>query len=198
MKISLTDFVDFVALTGGRKLSKVREIKERGAYHPKTDYYKGIREAIIALHSTNGGIEGIGNVVRGITDNSKKKNYQSIFSGYSKFLGRKNLEYFDPPRKEWSHNELNITLNPELGLIIKDKPHVIKLYFKKSKIEKEKVNSIICFLETELLQRCDESHLFTVLDVPSSKLHYKDKRGRDFMPLIYGEAESFAAMWKRV
>lgn len=123
MKISLTDFVDFVALTGGRKLSKVREIKERGAYHPKTDYYKGIREAIIALHSTSGGIESI---------------------------------------------------------------------------EKEKVNSIICFLETELLQRCDESHLFTVLDVPSSKLHYKDKRGRDFMPLIYGEAESFAAMWKRV
>lgn len=198
MKISLTDFVDFVALTGGRKLSKVKEIKERGAYHPKTDYYKAIRDAIIAFHTSNGDMQNIGNSIKGIADNSKKKNYQSIFNGYSKFLGKKELEYFNPPRKEWSHNELNIMLNPELGLIIKDTPHVVKLYFKKSTIERERVNSIICFLETELLEACDENHIFTVLDVPNSKLYFRDKRKRNFMPLIYGEAESFVAMWKRL
>jgi type I restriction enzyme S subunit len=198
IKITLTDFVDFVLLSGGKKLSKVREVKKRGGYDSKTDYYKIIREKIIGTLKYNKPISEINKAINLTTDDSKKKNYKLIIDGYKKFLGKKNLVYFEPPKNKYNYKELTLTLNPELGLIIKDVPHVIKLYFKKDKIEKDKIHSIICLMETQLKDMVDSNTKFTVLDIQKSKLYYKDKRKVDFMPLILGEADSFITMWNRI
>lgn len=198
MDITLTDFVDFVSLTGSKKLNKVREIKERDEYHPKTDYYKSMRDGIKDMHVKKTGSNRIENMISFVEDESKKKSFESILKGYLKFLGRKKIEYFKPPKKNWKHNELNLRLNPELGLLINDVPHILKLHFKKNKIEREKVNSIVCFMENEFNTGIPKKCQFCVLDVPNSKIFYKDKRLRDYMPLIYGEADAFISMWNRV
>lgn len=52
IEISLTDFVDFVCKSGTAKLTKVRQIKERDDYSPKTDFYKALREGVIENHET--------------------------------------------------------------------------------------------------------------------------------------------------
>jgi hypothetical protein len=198
IKITLTDFVDFVLLSGGKKLKKVREIKERGGYDPKTDYYRIVRDKIINTHMYDKPIVEIDKAVNLTSDDSKRKNYKLIIEGYKKFLGKKKVDYFDPPKEKYNYKELSMTLNPELGLKIKGIPHVLKLYFKKDKIEKDKIHSIICLMETQLKNLVDEKAEFAVLDIQKSKLYYKDKRIIDYMPLISGEADSFITMWNKI
>ena len=43
-EISLTDFVDFVIKAGSPKLTKVRELVNRGGYSPAFDFWKTLRE----------------------------------------------------------------------------------------------------------------------------------------------------------
>ncbi|MBS1495084.1 MAG: hypothetical protein JST55_16380 [Bacteroidetes bacterium] len=198
MKISLTDFVDFIALSGGKRLTKVKQIRERGKYDPKTDFYKRIRDGIIQNQKNSKDTGELDKIVATVTDKKKKDNYTAVLNGYKKFMGKKKFESFDVPKKNWSYKELNMKLNPELGLIIKGEPHIVKLYFKKDKIEKDKVNSIICFMENELSSMLREKSKFCVLDITNSRIHYRDKRRIDFMPLIMGEADSFITIWNNL
>ncbi|WP_164879142.1 hypothetical protein [Flavobacterium cerinum] len=40
IKISLTDFLDFINRSGGTKMTKVKQVKNRAKYHPASDFYK--------------------------------------------------------------------------------------------------------------------------------------------------------------
>ncbi len=46
IKISLTDFVDFVLTIPASHLTKVKKIANRGEYDPKNDFWKPLREGI--------------------------------------------------------------------------------------------------------------------------------------------------------
>lgn len=198
IKITLTDFVDFVLLSGRKKLNKVREIKGRKGYEPMTDYYKVIRDKIVYVLKNDKPITDIEKIIHTTSDVKKRGNFKSIYDGFKKFIGRKEIEFIEPPKDKFIYKELSMSLNPEIGLMIKGIPHVIKLYFKKDKIEKDKIHSIISLMESELKDDVEKDTEFAVLDINQSKLFYKDKRVLDYMPLIEGEAESFIKMWKTI
>ena len=61
-EISLTDFVDFVIKAGSPKLTKVRELFNRGEYSPAFDYWKQLRDHIADTHQ---GKQRIGSVLAG-------------------------------------------------------------------------------------------------------------------------------------
>ena len=80
----------------------------------------------------------------------EKVNYPDVINGYKKFLGRKKLIWFQPPFKVWKIGELEIRLNPELGLEYNNQFYVMKLYFKDEKDTTNSSRSDINFIGTSI------------------------------------------------
>lgn len=193
--ISLTDFADFVSKSGIRKFSKVKEINRRDEYHPAFDFWKPLREGIIDLHIKAKKKNELNQILEELTDEKKKKRYPELIKQYKSFLGRKNLEWFDPPYKDWKYDALRVRLNPELGLEINGKLYVIKLWFKAEKLSQAKVDFILLLLNEKLKTGRFKSVNFAVLDVAQKKLYDKTKLTKNEFPLLEGEALAFLKIW---
>lgn len=193
--LSLTDFIDFAIKSGTPKLSKVREIKGRGPYHPATDYWKPLREYLRDLHEAGTfDKQALKRFAESYNDPKKVTRYRPACAGYLKFLGRRESRWFKPPHGTWSPNRLRIRINPELGLVIASTPHVIKLYFKSERLSKQRVDLLTFLMSRQLGASLPECG-FAVLEVNSGKLFNSREGGIDLMPLLLGEAASFEAIW---
>jgi hypothetical protein len=193
--ISLTDFIDFVSKTGSTKQTQVNKVKNRDDYHPAKDYYKYLREGIIEVHQKSGGKNEFKEMVNYATDPRKQENYETAINGYLKFLGRKKVKWIDPPHKHWLTGDLDVKVNPEIGLLIDGDEHFIKLYFKSDKLSKIKASQIMNLLEAELRPEVSNDAVFAVLDVREGKIFANTGKDKSLLPLLVGEAMSFQAIW---
>lgn len=198
IKISLTDFIDFVNKSGNSKLTKVRQIKQRKPYHPSTDFYKDLREGIIANHEEAGNKSSLDNILKELTNEKKTSNYEAALLGYKKFWGNKKLVWFTPASTNWKINDVEVKINPELGLMRNNIPLVVKLYLKSEKLTKDKVSQILTLLEIQLRKKVPSDCLFGILDVKNSKLFLNETKDTSFLPLLEGEIRSFETIWKAI
>lgn len=198
IKISLTDFIDFVSKTGSTKLTQVKKVKERKPYHPATDYYKYVREGIIDIHETSGDKNQFENLIKNTPDIRKRENFEKTVKGYTKFLGRKTVTWIEPPFRHWKSGNLDVKLNPEVGLKYDDVRHFIKLYFKSDTLSKTKASQILSLMESELRAKVKKDDLFCVLDLRTGKLFCNEKRDTSLLPLLKGEAMSFETIWNSI
>jgi hypothetical protein len=199
LEISLTDFVDFVVKAGTPKLTKVRQIKERGKYGPATDFWRMMREAIIDFHRRGGpDKQHFDRILTNLVDRKKRNRYPDAIKGYKKFLGRKQIQWFEPAKTLWFKEGLNVKINPELGLQISGERNVIKLYFKDEKLEKRKVDVVLALMEDALRKKIGASDKIAILDV-SSNIFFPSEGVKDnILPLLIGEAASFVAIWNQL
>ena len=201
IEISLTDFIGFVNKMGNAKLNHVKSIKDRPNYEPYMDFYKPLREAILKLHKKGQKKEVLDTVLEGLTDEKKRRCYPELIAGYKKFLGRKKLEWITPPKKDWKIGGVTITVNPEIGLEEKKKNgssnfYIVKLYFKDDALKKAQADQILTLMEMQLRSKVNEPEIkFAILDIRRSKLHIKQDQELKELPLLKGEANSFATMW---
>lgn len=141
-EISLTDFVDFVAKSGSPKLTLVRQLKSRGDYDPVEDFWRKLRMGIVEFHEKSKEKSWLDGITAGLTDIKKIKNYPNVIAQYKSFLGRKAITWFKPPFIHWKHGGLDVRVNPELGLVINGKRHIVKLYFKNAPLTKNKADGV--------------------------------------------------------
>ncbi len=169
-KISLTDFVDIVSKSGIIKSNKVKEVITREPYHPAFDFYKILREGIVNFHKTNQDISLLKSIPNKQKDIKKQVTYYKIVQQYISWLGRKNITWFDPPTCQFSHLDIDVTINPELGIEINNQPHLIKLYFKSDPLSKNKIEIITHLMSTALNSKLSRSTIMSVLDINNKKL----------------------------
>jgi len=196
--ISLTDFVDFVCKAGSAKLNFVKMIKNRKPYSPVTDFYKALREGIINNQKANADKNNLSEILKTLTDPKKQSNYKEAIEGYKKFIGKKSIIWFDPPFKHWRVGELDVRVNPELGLCYNDTNYVVKLFFKKDKLSKDKIYQILTLMESQLINASSNKLRMAILDVKNGKLFAKDNDDISMLPLLDGEAKSFQVIWHGV
>lgn len=195
--ISLTDFVDFVSTSGTTRLSKVRTLVERGDYHPCQDYYKSMREIIVEMHRAARSGEDLDSLVNTIKNPSKAEHYGQVARSYQKRMIKRDFRratWFDPPAGEWMHRCLAIKVNPELGLNIDGKRHVVKLYFKVEELAPRQAHVINRMMAKGL--QIDEATHYAVLDTRRGKLHRGVGRSKNLDALLQGEAEAFITMYE--
>lgn len=195
INISLTDFIDYVSKVGASKFTLVNQIYSREEYQPAFDFWKPLREGIIDLHQNNKDKSELDKILNDLTDKKKINRYPALIESYKSFLGRKKIEWFEPPFKEWKINDLRIKLNPELGLEINDKLYVIKLYFKSDSLSQMKADLILLLMNTRLKKGDYKEATFAVLDIERKKLFEKTKLKKNHVPLLEGEALSFINIW---
>ncbi len=199
IKISLTDFIDFVSKAGSTKYSKVKQIAKRKDYQPAFDFWKPLREAIIKLHKEGNNKKELDNVMEDLTDKKKEKRYLILIKAYKSFLGRKKINWFDPPKKKyWKYKELNVILNPELGLEINNKFFVVKLYFKSEKLSQKKADLILLLMNKHLKKGKYKDVNFAILDIERKKLFDKTNLKNEQFSLLEGEALSFLTIWRSI
>jgi hypothetical protein len=198
IEISLTDFVDFVCKAGSSKLTKVKQIKGREEYSPATDFYKVLREGIVQNHEDGGTKKELNEILTAVTDPKKVKNYTEAIEGYKKFWGRKAIKFFSPPFKHWKVGEVDVRINPELGLEYDDKFYVVKLYLKSDKLSKDKIDQILTLMVSQLRKKAQPEVRMAVLDVKNAKLFIKNDDDITLLPLLDGEARSFETIWNSI
>lgn len=195
INISLTDFIDYVSKVGASKFTLVNKIHSREEYQPAFDFWKILREGIIDLHQNDKDKSELDKILNGLTDKKKINRYPALVDSYKSFLGRKKIEWFEPPFKDWKTNDLRVKLNPELGLEINEKLYVIKLYFKSDSLSQLKADLILLLMNNKLKKGDYKEVTFAVLDVERKKLFEKTKLKKAHLPLLEGEALSFINIW---
>jgi hypothetical protein len=129
-KITLTDFVDIVSLSGTQKANKVKEIKRRGDYDHKLDFWRPLREELVQVHSRNHPKKSLPAFPATMVDKKKQANYSAVITGYTKWWGNKSLVWFPPPSTVYTAHGVDVSVKPELGLEINGTRHIVKLYLK--------------------------------------------------------------------
>ena len=198
--ISLTRFIDFVVKSGSPKLTSVRDTKKQllEGYSPATDFYKQLREAMVAMHRDGDPIFRLEQFVEGMEDGDRRQNFIICTNGYKKFFGpRRKFQWFEPPRAEWDHGRIVVRVNPELGLVIDDVPHVIKLHFKPDEPNRRELNTILHLMRTAFELESVEN-VYAVLDVRRGKLFCESKYDPSLTFLLKGEGESFATIFDQI
>ena len=198
IEISLTDFIDFVCKTGSPKLTQVRTVKFREDYSPATDFYKALREGLINNHKVDGGKKGLKNILDSLSDPKKTENYKAAIEGYKKFWGNKKITWFEPPFAHWKIGDVDIKINPELGLDFGGKFLVVKLYLKSDKLTKSRIDQILTLMESQLRPSQEPEVRMAVLDVKNGKIYIKDNDDISLLTLLEGEISSFETIWKTI
>jgi len=197
-EISLTDFVDFVISSGTTKLAKIRALKKRPKYDPKSDFWKPLREVLVE-YSKNGstGMLDTNTVLDRVKDQKKIKLYPSRIDGFNKFKGRKNVDWFQPPGGVWEFGGLRIRVNPELGLKIGGKAYVVKLYFKQDTLSISRVAIIQMLLKSALHADLESESEVAILDVQKGRLFSTSEPDPSLLALLQSEANGFEFRWAR-
>lgn len=194
IKVSLTYFVDFVLKSGTPKVTVVRKFKDAGDYDPSADFYKKIREAIVALHEDGGSSKDLDKVLSGLTDEKKRAAYPALIAGHKKFIGKKTPAWFAPSTAAWSAGGLNVTVNPELGLEIEGTRMVLKMYFKEEALQKKRAEIIAHMMKLSLASKTLAGTSFGILDVRRGKVISPPTPIKGHDALLAGEAASFATI----
>jgi hypothetical protein len=195
--VSLTTFVDFVIASGTPRLTVVRNARRLYAanYQPPFDYYKQLREAIIAAHSDQNPVATLQRFLDQLDNDKKREKYRSCVNAHAKWIGKKTLTWIGCSMRKWSSGGLTVKVNPELGLCINGVDHVIKLYFKQDPLSKLRVDTILHLLGTTLPAKQAKA-LPGILDVPNGKLITPTITHEGIGALLKGEAAAFTNMWE--
>ena len=169
-RLSLTDFIDVVSRAGTARTTKVAQLKHRPAYDPAFDFYRIVRKAIAETHQQGLPKSNLGTLLGKLKDPKKQVNYPAIVSGYSKWWGKKQIAWFDPPSAVFSHSGVDVAVNPELGLEFGGQKHIIKLYFKGSALTKQRTLIATGLMEHSLRASAPTGAIMSLLDIRSAKL----------------------------
>ncbi len=197
IKVSLTEFMNYVNKSGSAKATVVVTAKSRREedYQHFKDYWLLLRNKIKSVHQKGGTPTDLRELMETINE-EKRQNYNEAIEGYCRFWGRKNIEWQTPPRKSWSIGNVRVELNPELGVKFKDKTMFIKLFINSdSSMDKRHADLILALMETELRDKVKDDAIFAILDVKRGKLFEYRNTDRTLYALLKAEARGFEELW---
>jgi len=198
VKVSMTTFVDFVMARGTRRITCVKDAKKQYSegYSPARDFYRQLREEVVAVHYEGQPLSTLNTIVQ--QANVRKQDmYRKCVAGYKRWRGKKSLSSFPVAGFPWSQGQLEVSVNPELGLVVNGTQHLIKLYFKAGNPTKSQIDAALHLLEQH--PACGkEGAIPAILDMQAGKLHVPTRTIPAISALLTGEAAAFVAMWDRL
>lgn len=196
IRISLTDFIDFVSKAGTPKITKVREIKARPAYHPSRDFYKYLRDGIKTFHDENHPDKNayFRALLAVSPDIRKRAKFDGLIRAYKRFLGTKAIENQNNENVIWTYDELEVSVNPELCLRIDGEKCLIKLYFKADELTKLRID-VALYLMQNALPHIPDVDKYAILYIDKSRLLSESAPDPSLAALLQAEAQSFITIY---
>jgi hypothetical protein len=193
MRLTLTDFIDFVSKAGSPKMTLARQVKNRGEYDPATDYYRIIRQRLADACEV-GDSPSVADLIEGC-HHKKHANYSQVAQGFVKWRKKHEGKWISPPSELWTANSLEVGINPELGVVVGERPHVLKLYFKADPLSAYRINLITHLMERALRPSAPKGAVMGVLDVRNARVFTPPVPDPQLDAQLLGEAAYLAAVW---
>ncbi|AFQ20044.1 hypothetical protein P9149_01945 [Bacillus thuringiensis] len=199
IKVGLTQFLDFTLKGSAAKTNFVKNLKSQPDYHPAFDFWKQLRDTIIKFHQKDLPFECFETLIQTV-DQRKKQNYIDVIKQYKKFIKNKDVTWFDPGKSNWISDDLVVRSSPELGLLINDEPHLIKLYFKgkKERIDRYNINSTLTLLNESTFSIDHENVNYTVLNIQKNKTYTNNSINNDYLIALESEANQLCYIWNKM
>jgi len=197
-EIVLSDFVEIAHASGLPKAAKVAEIKHRGPYDPRCDFYKRLRDRVELVHQQGLPKPSLQEVLDGLRDRKKAKHYPELVRAYMKWWGRKQLRWARPPRGRFSESGIDVLVNPDVGLVLEGRPHYLKLYFKNERLSKSRVAIVTQLMELSLRDKVPADAVFGVLDVRRGRLIPAGEATMTLSACLHAELAYIASVWPNV
>jgi hypothetical protein len=200
--ISLTEFYDYLSAAGMKKATIVRKIKNKDAYNPQEDYYKGFRDAVQSFHHPNetSPAKDFFKQFLAIDVHSKKVNlYKKMCDGYRKFLANaEGIRWGASKKYKWEHGELTVKLSPIWTYKVGGETLVVKPHLNKTSLAraKDKVDILLCLMR-EADTMAPETRI-AIFDVGASRLHSDEPTDPVVSALLKSEAETFMTLYDQV
>jgi hypothetical protein len=133
-------------------------------------------------------------------DQKKKQNYIDVIKQYKKFIKNKDVSWFDPGKSYWISDDLIVRSSPELGLLINDEPHLIKLFFKgkKERIDKYNINSTLTLLNESTFSNEHNDVNYTVLNIQKNRMYTNNSINNDHLIALESEANQLCYIWNKM
>lgn len=192
IETTLTTFDDFVTANSTSKITRVKAAKDflnDPTPFQVRSFYNPLKRGLIEAFEAGGAPADI-RAAAAAASAPRARHYEECAAGAVRWRGRKALVWADVRPTTWSHGDLTVKVNPELGLEIDGVPYVIKLYFKEPALTKRK-----CEVPLHLLDLCYPDARVGVLDLRRGKLHVPTRLVAGIDALLQGEAASFVTMW---
>lgn len=197
--ISMTQFHPFVLADALAKRSQAMAIRRTlGQYTPAVDYWRLLRLQIVAHHRYGAdpepGPDALDTAIE-LAHPDRKAHYTTAVVNYRRFLGRKQIDWIDQPRRAiWLADGLKVRVNPELHVTINGDPHVVKLYLRthpSQALNQRNANPLVW-----LLNHC-HGHLGRplVVDVFRGRAYGLTRPNYDYESLLRAQAAAFVSLW---
>jgi hypothetical protein len=192
-RITFTTFMSFVLANGPSKLSQVRKALSiyTAAEYRKADWYLDLRKPIHDCFSGLGTIT-LDRALKGLTEPRKKESHEAVVDGLKQWLKGKRISTFEVAPAIWSTGVLDVTVNPEYGLVINGQPFVVKLYMKEDKPDQRRLNPLLHMLE----RTHGDKGKAMILDCRRGRHYVLTQQIKNIDLYLEGEARSFVAMWE--
>lgn len=200
IKISLTEFVNFINASGMAKITIVSSAKSRHEEQEGSpyDYWKDFKDTIILLLKQQGSKEELWGLVDDVRE-EMRANYNQMITGYLRFWRPKRMSWIAPIKKTIHMGGIKMILNPELGLKWQGKEYMVKLYLKANEnLDKRHADIILAMMESELRDKVGDGVVFAILDVRRGKLFTYVNEDPRLLILLKSEGREFAEIWKEL
>jgi hypothetical protein len=199
VRLSLTQFLSFATKPPEQQLTAVREIRKQHeeGYEVPPDLYKQFREAVVRMHKERKPKTYLDGIAAAQTEPARAKHYPELATGYKKFLGKKTVQWFDPPSGVWEFDGLTINVRPEVGLVIDEVPTVLKLWLKGDQSLNKRRAEIISHLMSQALALGGQT-IISVLDVRKGKAFPVGKSDHEQSVLLRAQARNFLSMYREL
>lgn len=197
-EIVLSDFVEIAHASGLPKATKIAEVKHRGPYDPRCDFYKRFRDHVGSVHQRDLPKPSLQDVLEGLRDRKKIKHYPELVRAYMKWWGSKQLKWARPPRGRFSEAGVDVVVNPDVGFVLDGVPHFLKLYFKDERLSKSRVAIATHLMELSLRNKVTDNAVFGVLDVRRGRVITANKPTAALSACLHAEIGYIASVWPNV
>lgn len=200
IRITLTEFVNFINSSGMKKMTIVSAAKAKHEEQEGNpfDYWKEFKDEVKRLLKKKGDKEDLWELVETVRE-EQRENYNQMIRGYLKFWKPTRMEWVNPVKKMANIGGVKMILNPEIGVKWQGKEYMIKLYLKANEsLDKRHADIILALMESELREKAGESIEFAILDVRRGKLFLHVENDPRLLILLKSEGMEFAEMWKEL
>lgn len=199
--VPLSFFVDFMLMAGTGRIHAARTFKKTG---DTSSFYQPLVDVLVGAHSEELPVrETLDAFIATRTEERERRMFTTAARSYVGFLeryrkpdGDSNVTWFEPPMRDYPIGPAVVRVNPEVGLLIAGRPHVLKLYFRGDPINPQQV-AITTTLLANALQTTWPGTVFGVLDVRRSRLFVHRSQG-DLNTLVKAEAGVLASLYEAV
>lgn len=194
--IYVKEFSAIATQSGTKKLTSIKNQKNKPAYHPSKDYYKAFREKISDIFKHKLQLSDLSDIATNQTDFKKKGNYAILAKSFISWAKGKNIQWHDPIKNIYHSSQTEIICNPELNLTVNGSDYIIKLYFSVNDPMNQERANYICYLMESSIDIDDMT--YAVLDVKTKKLFTFTGNRDIFHIAVESEIASLEKAWAQL